>query len=286
MIETHLPEHVYVQGDLLDMSAREDEIWLPISGFEGTHEVSSLRRVRSLPRRGTSGRILSHDINPLTGNAAVTLVVPGRREHRNLDRLMAETFSGATRLASWTTKSDGREICLSCLWHTTGKPRGNCAEPRHQDRYDQNRLENAARRKRLRLEARALGMVYRNDWGNPSTRVANGRRRHIQLRDSVFRRLGQSSCVRCGFKDRRALQLDHINGGGRRHRRSMPSGSAYYRSLKDMPDDELRATFQVLCANCNAIKREEQREWEWDHPQAPPSYAPNGRTGNVTATES
>jgi hypothetical protein len=64
--------------------------------------------------------------------------------------------------------------------------------------------------------------------------------------------------VECGFGDERALQFDHRNGGGRKHRRSLPSGSAYYKSLMKMSDAELRKTFQVLCANCNTIKRYEK----------------------------
>lgn len=34
------------------------EIWKPIAGYEGLYEVSNMGRVKSLPRRGTKGKIL------------------------------------------------------------------------------------------------------------------------------------------------------------------------------------------------------------------------------------
>ena len=67
-----------------------------------------------------------------------------------------------------------------------------------------------------------------------------------------------NKCVRCGFSDIRALQLDHINGGGHKecvkfgHRDAMIS---YY-----LKHREETYKLQVLCANCNWIKRHENNE--------------------------
>lgn len=83
------------------------------------------------------------------------------------------------------------------------------------------------------------------------------------MREVLHDRLGQHVCATCGYADKRALQFDHIDGGGRQHRLSLPSGGAYYKALLSMTDEALRAAFQVLCANCNAIKREEHEEWRW-----------------------
>lgn len=62
-------------------------------------------------------------------------------------------------------------------------------------------------------------------------------------------------CVRCGYTDNRALQIDHINGGGRRDdsRRSLNS---FYNDVMAKAGIE----YQCLCANCNAIKRWENNE--------------------------
>lgn len=63
-------------------------------------------------------------------------------------------------------------------------------------------------------------------------------------------------CFKCGFDDVRALQIDHVNGGGsadyRKFRNNRPK---YYRSMLGHLED-----FQILCANCNTIKVIENRE--------------------------
>ena len=65
-------------------------------------------------------------------------------------------------------------------------------------------------------------------------------------------------CNACGFdKDVRALQIDHVHGGGSAEiRGGLGAGLAYYiRVLRDTT-----GRYQLLCANCNKIKRHEQRE--------------------------
>jgi hypothetical protein len=57
-------------------------------------------------------------------------------------------------------------------------------------------------------------------------------------------------CLGCGFTDRRALQIDHIDGGGAADRKSFKSATDYYRYIADT-----KTGYQVLCANCNTIKR-------------------------------
>lgn len=66
-------------------------------------------------------------------------------------------------------------------------------------------------------------------------------------------------CIRCGFNDIRALSIDHINGKGESHRRSLgiTSGNNFYQWLKKNNYPE---GYQVLCMNCQAIKRIENDE--------------------------
>lgn len=61
-------------------------------------------------------------------------------------------------------------------------------------------------------------------------------------------------CVRCGFDDWRALQIDHVNGGGSAEFKSNGSRAAYKKAAAGDPD------YQLLCANCNWIKRYENNE--------------------------
>ena len=65
-----------------------------------------------------------------------------------------------------------------------------------------------------------------------------------------------SVCIRCGFSDMRALQIDHINGGGVKHIKSLGGPrERYYHYIREHPTE-----FQLLCANCNWIKRYENHE--------------------------
>lgn len=64
-------------------------------------------------------------------------------------------------------------------------------------------------------------------------------------------------CHRCGFSDWRALQFDHTNGGGNRDTKNM-SGMK-----NKVIHDRISSgehPYQLLCANCNWIKRYEEDE--------------------------
>ena len=74
----------------------------------------------------------------------------------------------------------------------------------------------------------------------------------------IINHLG-AKCIKCGFKDIRALQLDHINGDGSKEVKKMGAAITVYRYYA--AHLELTKThFQVLCANCNWIKRYENNE--------------------------
>ena len=71
---------------------------------------------------------------------------------------------------------------------------------------------------------------------------------------AVITKMG-GECVRCGFSDYRALQIDHINGGGVREIREKGQYHSSKEILKGNTDK-----YQLLCANCNWIKRYENKE--------------------------
>lgn len=83
-------------------------------------------------------------------------------------------------------------------------------------------------------------------------------------RESILLAMG-GSCIQCGFDDLRALHIDHINGGGNKHRKSLNGASTtYYRNLlKELEADSIQFAkkYQLLCANCNGIKMHENSEW-------------------------
>lgn len=67
-------------------------------------------------------------------------------------------------------------------------------------------------------------------------------------------------CKKCGYTDIRALSIDHIDGSGHAHKDHLGKrlkGESIYRWLKahNFPQG-----FQVLCMNCQFIKRHENNE--------------------------
>ena len=77
---------------------------------------------------------------------------------------------------------------------------------------------------------------------------------HRKYRNEAIDILG-GKCVRCGIDDRRVLQIDHINGGGRREEREIRNSGIVKKIIAGNT-----AGYQLLCANCNWIKRWELRE--------------------------
>lgn len=77
-------------------------------------------------------------------------------------------------------------------------------------------------------------------------------RRRI-LKQQLYDMLGMN-CNRCGFSDTRALQLDHIKDDGHTDRKRFAGHLAMVRYYIEHPD-EAKLRLQILCANCNWIKR-------------------------------
>ena len=77
-------------------------------------------------------------------------------------------------------------------------------------------------------------------------------------RNAVIEFLG-GKCIQCGFSDKRALQIDHINGGGSKERKEKGFNAEFHKHvLKSLMNGENK--YQLLCANCNWIKRFENKE--------------------------
>jgi len=80
-----------------------------------------------------------------------------------------------------------------------------------------------------------------------------------KFRLQIIELLG-GKCAKCGFSDIRALQIDHINGGGNKEFKKFNCHHAYYKHILE----EIEAgskDYQLLCANCNWIKRFEKGEF-------------------------
>ena len=82
------------------------------------------------------------------------------------------------------------------------------------------------------------------------------RERRRMIRINLVEALG-SYCQQCGFNaDIRALQIDHIKGGGLKELRERfvnTNSKMWLYYLNHL--DEAKQTLQVLCCNCNTIKK-------------------------------
>lgn len=97
-------------------------------------------------------------------------------------------------------------------------------------------------------------------WNRKQTeRKRYQRQYHRDVVKLLKKRLGDK-CAHCGNTDHRVLQIDHKNGDGAKERRKTGRGYSYYKYLTNLSDEELLANYQLLCANCNWIKRYEEKE--------------------------
>jgi len=87
--------------------------------------------------------------------------------------------------------------------------------------------------------------------------LKSSRSYYRESRDKVIEALG-GVCVACGHPDRRALQIDHVEGGGGNELRRLTYNAYHTKVLASIEAGERR--YQLLCANCNWIKRAEKNE--------------------------
>lgn len=73
-------------------------------------------------------------------------------------------------------------------------------------------------------------------------------RNEQELWPKAIKKLG-NQCAKCGFDKIGALQIDHVNGGGCQFRKTSNLSKTCRLVLKE------EGNYQVLCANCNWIKR-------------------------------
>lgn len=102
-------------------------------------------------------------------------------------------------------------------------------------------------------------------------RKKNDNARNLAYRLEILIVLG-GRCVSCGFCDFRALQVDHVNNDGFLERpRNFPNGPQHNfgaKILLEMIQKDLHdktGKYQLLCANCNQIKKYEHERLDKDN---------------------
>lgn len=122
------------------MNATQDEVWLPVVGYEGRYEVSSHGRVRSLDRvliRGNNirqpmrGRVLKPWGKGGEGDRPHQVVTLGHYDRHYVHVLVLEAFVGP--------RPDGCEGC-----HNDGNPLNNRADNLRWDTASANQRDRLA----------------------------------------------------------------------------------------------------------------------------------------------
>ena len=108
--------------------------------------------------------------------------------------------------------------------------------------------------KRYRLKNREKCRARQKSWRDKNKehcRQTNGilrRKYNLQLKTALLEAYGKS-CACCNESNVGFLSIDHINGGGRQHRRDIKvTGTSFYKWLKD---NNYPPGYRVLCPNCN-----------------------------------
>ena len=126
--------------------------------------------------------------------------------------------------------------------------------------YQQNKSRVNAKRRIYEKKNRSRIRMWKRNWveKHREQHYQNVHRSYWKQRLSVIEALG-GKCVRCGFNDPRALQVDHINGGGVKELRAIANKLKYNRMVIESVKNK-KGKYQLLCANCNWIKKSENKE--------------------------
>lgn len=92
-----------------------------------------------------------------------------------------------------------------------------------------------------------VAITYR--FNNKGTIKVTNKKHTFKLKLEILNYYSQNKleCQCCSTKELEFLTIDHINGGGAQHRRTMKAGSLYHwLKRNNFPEG-----FRVLCMNCN-----------------------------------
>lgn len=72
----------------------------------------------------------------------------------------------------------------------------------------------------------------------------------IRIKDKVFDHYGGYVCQCCGITPKPFLTIDHIDGGGTKHRKRLKGGGRF--TYRWIYKNNFPKGFRVLCYNCNS----------------------------------
>lgn len=116
----------------------------------------------------------------------------------------------------------------------------------HKEEINKKRREYNQRPERHKKK-----LLLEKEWRENNRELANKSSREskkkyeARCKDLVFEHYGKV-CACCGESNKIFLSIDHINGGGEKHRKQMKEKITTWLVRNNFPDG-----FQTLCFNCN-----------------------------------
>lgn len=125
----------------------------------------------------------------------------------------------------------------------------------HKERYKKGQKKYLEYASRYRNSEK--GKKYRKEYYE-NTKIEKARKTKIRrqkLRLQILETISSiPKCKQCDIDDIRVLTIDHINNDGAQERKTV-SDVAYYIKILKMEENDIKKQYQVLCRNCNWIKR-------------------------------
>jgi len=125
--------------------------------------------------------------------------------------------------------------------------------------YSEHKEQYSIKRKKTYKESNGEELRKSKEYQKQNRERINKRSVELRRKKRIdLINLYGGKCIRCGFNDWRALQIDHINGGGKKEKATFKGYKDYYKMLKQ---ERNSGKYQLLCANCNWIKKFENKEY-------------------------
>ena len=145
----------------------------------------------------------------------------------------------------------------------------SCYNQHQKEYYQQHKEEFFARNEIWRNTHKELFRKHVNEYrkkyrrGHLEEMRLKEKQRRAVLRIEILEHYGRKcSCPRCGETNLEFLSMDHINGGGNRHRKSLDVQFYDWIKKNNYPNE-----LQILCFNCNLGRARDKENGICPHEQ-------------------
>lgn len=163
-------------------------------------------------------------------------------------------------------RREGKTLCVQCSpGHPPNKVCSGCKKPwtKVQRSSQPGRCktcvtsERTARRRGYVRQGRCYNCAGRKADRGILCRLCRGKlyerrkRQRLDEKKAAFAAYGGEVCACCGERHFEFLTIDHINGGGAAHRRSLKAAGDLWGIYRWLKVHSYPTGFRVLCMNCN-----------------------------------